>query len=232
MRRIAGGLVSWLTYQQVALRSPMYSERFVYTPIFELATARHWKARHEYSAKLYANENKKRLDFVFSSDIEKSEKNIKVAVIDAKKCDKKLMKVAALEIKYVSSKSIENASKKETVIKSILEDEKRLKEFTPHAKKGVRYSTKRYIILFGKENHLNSLCGTTCTAEDALNTCSLLIRVCKILKSENGRSPKDDPFGRVYYSSINFRAVDEDENQHRRWSVMVLSVSKRQEPRA
>jgi molecular chaperone DnaK (HSP70) len=61
MRRLAGGLVSWLTYQQVSLRSKMYSERYVYTPIFELAVARKWQVEHEFQ------HNGQRIDFVFKN---------------------------------------------------------------------------------------------------------------------------------------------------------------------
>ena len=51
LRRLAGALVSWLTFQQAAKRSIMYDEFFMYTPIFELVSAREWKVIPQFSYK-------------------------------------------------------------------------------------------------------------------------------------------------------------------------------------
>lgn len=205
MRRIAGGLVSWLTYQQVALRSPMYSERFVYTPIFELASARHWKANPEFSVKLDDEESKKRLDFVFSSG--------------GKKRDKK-DKVAALEIKYISDK------RRKTDIENVIKDEQRLKKFQDnHFQNGVHLPADRYIILVGKEGAVRWLCETAYnTRKKRENKSSLMKRAHEIMESPNGQSRKGEHFGRVYYSSIDFRASEKEGGHHNRWTVMVLLV--------
>jgi hypothetical protein len=199
MRRLAGGLVSWLTFQQVALKSEMYSERFVYTPIFELATARGWRAEHEVTFKLESQS--KRLDFVFSNGRKK------FSMED---------RVAALEIKLIPKKI------KSTTIEKIICDEERLKKFNGNEfHRGIHASVDRYIMLIAKKKNLISLCDKaekireSVIGESVLGEGSLMRRVRTIMKSCENKNHEGQPFGEIFYSSFEYKAL---------WCVMILFI--------
>jgi hypothetical protein len=196
MRRLAGGLVSWLTYQQVALRSEMYSERFVYTPIFELASARGWRADHEFSVKLDSEEITRRLDFVFSFGSRKHDKNDKVV---------------ALEIKYIS----QNEKQKTKEIQKIMIDEEKLKKFDDGKfHKGIHAPIDRYIMLMAKKKSLESLCSQARkNGKSVFGKGSLMKRVQTIIN--NGKHYEAEPFGEIFYSPFNYKAL---------WCVVILFV--------
>lgn len=83
MRFLAGSLVSWLTFQQAARRAQMYTEYFMYPPIFEVASGRGWKIRPQFP--IFYENTWKYVDFVFYN----TSRN----------------EVAAIELSYIKDKS-------------------------------------------------------------------------------------------------------------------------------
>jgi hypothetical protein len=199
MRRLAAGLVSWLTFQQVALRSEMYSERFVYTPIFELASARGWRADHEFSVKLDSEQVTRRLDFVFSFGSKKDNKN----------------KVVALEVKYISA----NKKQKTNEIKRLMMDEEKLKKFDDSKfHKEIDAPLDRYIMVIAKEKSLKLLSSQAKKmGKDVFLRGSLMRRMTTILRTQD-KNDKAEPFGEIFYSPFNYKAL---------WCVVIMYVPSR-----
>ncbi len=138
MRRLSGALVSWLTFQQAAKRSIMYDEFYMYTPIFELASARQWKAIPQFSPET-DNGTSQRFDFVFFRATPRRHGS------DGR--------VAALEVSYISWK------KKSWKANKIDNDEEKLRNLETKDFKGGRYGPiKRYVMIAGKENDLEQYC--------------------------------------------------------------------------
>ncbi len=70
MKKLVRGLSGWLTFQQVRKSSPLYSEVFVYQPIFEIASSLGWEVIPQLKIeKPASNENKlgrrRTFDFAF-----------------------------------------------------------------------------------------------------------------------------------------------------------------------
>lgn len=137
MRRLAGSLVSWLTFQQAALRSRMYNEYWMYPPIFEVASARGWKIRPQFPLKVNEKNTIKYVDFVFYGNKKRHVENDRVA---------------AVEISYI---------RKNTGAQKISKDECKLKKFrNDHFRNGKLGAIKRYVLIAGKEDHLRSYCNS------------------------------------------------------------------------
>jgi|HubBroStandDraft_4_1064222.scaffolds.fasta_scaffold43914_1 hypothetical protein len=134
MCRLAGSLVSWLTFQQSALRSRMYSEHGMYSPIFEVASARRWKIRPQFPVKI--DGTTKYIDFVFYGITKKHVKNDRVA---------------ALEISYIRKRNSES--------EKISNDESKLRKVRVNDFLNGKYGAiKRYVMIAGKESHLRHYC--------------------------------------------------------------------------
>ena len=139
LRRLARSLASWLTFQQIALRSPMYSEYFMYTPIFEIAAARGWKVspQSHFKARVEIKDSRewkhRYVDFVFYH------------------ASKKLAgDVAAVEISYINEDSRRN---------KIRCDICKLSAFKSRHFSEVKHSRmNRYILIAAKEDCLTAYC--------------------------------------------------------------------------
>jgi len=132
MRRLAGSLVSWLTFQQAALRSKMYKEYWMYAPIYEVAAAREWDIEPQQHFR--HNTKNKYIDFIFYG-------------IDQKKYDEG-DRVAAVEVSYIRTGS---------PVAKINDDFEKLRNFKSF--KSRKYGgIKRYIIIAAKKDVLEKYC--------------------------------------------------------------------------
>jgi hypothetical protein len=131
MRFLAGSLVSWLTFQQSARRAKMYTEYFMYPPIFEVASGRGWKIRPQFP--IFYENTWKYVDFVFYNATHKNE-------------------VAAIEVSFIKEKS-----KKD----KINNDKYKLQQFKSDDFFGGKFGEmKRFIMIAGKENELKKYCNS------------------------------------------------------------------------
>jgi hypothetical protein len=112
----------------------MYSEHGMYSPIFEVASARHWKIRPQFPVKI--DGTTKYIVFIFYGITNKHVQNDRVA---------------ALEISYIRKKKYKS--------KKISNDESKLRKVLVSDFLNGKYGAiKRYVMIAGKESHLRDYC--------------------------------------------------------------------------
>jgi hypothetical protein len=132
MRRLAGSLVSWLTFEQAARRSKIMKEQQMYTPIYEVAVSRGWKISTQVPLKGVSREDKEKstkyIDFVFYT------RN----------------RVAAVELSHVRT-----VGRSPSPTDKILVDQCKLQKFKKDDfREGRHGSPRRYVMIASKENQL------------------------------------------------------------------------------
>jgi hypothetical protein len=208
MRRLAGSLVSWLTFQQAALRSKIVGEHQMYAPIFEVASSRGWKISTQFPLKDASHDDNKEstkfIDFVFYRTTDKSLENDRVA---------------AVELSYVRKSNRRTSGRRSNTPKDkITIDECKLQRLRgDDFRKGQYGAMRKYVMIASKENQLRAYCKSN-PRQNILQQATQLLNIPEAKYSLRN-------VGWIFYSPIKFYSRQSSEQS--RWCVMVLFVQRR-----